>query len=143
MTSYRNVRLNVRELPTAFADRAMLHQVFTNYLANAVKFTSTRENAVIDIEGWSDLRENIYYVRDNGIGFEIKDAENIFGIFQRLHQQPEFKGTGVGLSIVQRILIRDGGRVWAEGEPGRGCGFYFSLPIKEAGPDREVRPEGG
>jgi PAS domain S-box-containing protein len=143
MTSDRNVRFNVRELPTAFADRAMLHQVFTNYLANAVKYTSTRENAVIDIDGWSDLRENIYYVRDNGIGFEIKDAENIFGIFQRLHQQPEFKGTGVGLSIVQRIIQRHGGRVWAEGEPGRGSAFYFSLPIKEAGPDREVRPEGG
>jgi len=130
MTSDRNVHFNVKELPNAVADRAMLHQVFTNYLTNSVKFTSTREEAVIDIDGWSDLNDNIYYVRDNGIGFDIKEADNLFGMFQRLHQQPEFKGTGVGLSIVQRIIQRHCGRVWAESEPDKGSTFYFSLPVK-------------
>ena len=143
LTSSRDIQYKIKELPNAIADRTMLHEVFTNYLTNAIKYTAVKEKAIIDIDGWSDLSDNIYYVRDNGIGFEIKDAENIFGIFQRLHQQPEFKGTGVGLSIVQRIIQRHGGRVWAESEPDKGSTFYFSLPIKEAGPDREARPEGG
>lgn len=130
LTSERDIQFIVRQMPDSVADRTMIHQAFTNYLTNAIKFTSTREKAVIEIDGWSDLNENIYYVRDNGIGFDIKEAENIFGIFQRLHPQPEFKGTGVGLSIVQRIIQRHGGRVWAESEPDKGSTFYLSIPIK-------------
>jgi PAS domain S-box-containing protein len=127
----RNIQYNVGSLPNVRADRVMIHQVFTNYLTNAIKYTGNRDQAIIEIGGRSETKENIYYVRDNGVGFDMKLVDKLFSVFQRLHEQPEFKGTGVGLSIAQRIIHRHGGRVWAESESGKGSTFYFSLPREE------------
>lgn len=136
----RNIHYNVGSLANVRADRVMIHQVFTNYLTNAIKFTRSREFSVIEIGGWRELEENIYFVRDNGIGFDMKQADKVFSAFQRLHDRQEFKGTGVGLSITQRIIHRHGGRVWAESEPGKGSTFYFSLPNN---PPADVQDQGG
>lgn len=133
----RDVQYTVKTLPKAVADRAMIHQVFTNYLTNAIKYTAARDRAEILIDGWSDLEMNVYLVRDNGVGFEARESENLFGIFQRLHRTPEYQGAGVGLSIAQRIIQRHGGRVWAESQPDKGATFYFSLPIKDMEPGAE------
>jgi len=124
----RGIQFNINSLPSAYGDRGMIHQVFFNLMSNAVKFTRTREEAVIEVGGWSEEGENIYYVRDNGVGFDMQYTEKLFGAFQRLHSELEFEGTGIGLAIVQRIIHRHGGRVWAEGKVNEGATFYFSLP---------------
>jgi light-regulated signal transduction histidine kinase (bacteriophytochrome) len=106
----------------------MIRQVLVNLLANAVKFTRTKETAVIEVNGWSAEAENIYCVRDNGVGFEMEYAGKLFGVFQRLHSEDKFEGTGVGLAIVHRIIQRHGGRVWGEGKVDGGATFCFTLP---------------
>jgi light-regulated signal transduction histidine kinase (bacteriophytochrome) len=106
----------------------MLRQVWTNLISNAVKYTAKQEKAVISI---NSVRENgmcIYCIRDNGAGFNMAHADKLFKVFQRLHNSNEFEGTGVGLAIVQRIVHRHGGKVWAVGEVDKGAAFYFSLP---------------
>jgi len=123
----------VKEIPPAYGDGAMLRQVFFNLLANAVKFTKGRDEPRIEISGRKDGDEAVYRVKDNGIGFDMRYAAKLFGMFQRLHPAHEFEGTGVGLAIVQRIVHRHGGRVWAEGEVNKGAGFYFTLPLKQDG----------
>jgi light-regulated signal transduction histidine kinase (bacteriophytochrome) len=126
----QKARVEVLELPTAYADRALLRQVWTNLISNALKYSSKVPSPRIVIgctrEETSD--ECVYYVRDNGIGFNMEYAAKLFGVFQRLHSDEEFEGTGVGLAIVQRIISRHGGRVWARSAPGEGATFYFSLP---------------
>jgi PAS domain S-box-containing protein len=122
--------IQIPNLPEASGDLAMLRQVWTNLLSNAIKFSSKRENAVIIIRGERGAGENLYSVRDNGAGFNMKFAHKLFGVFERLHNVNEYKGTGVGLAIVQRIIHRHAGRVWAEGETGKGATFYFTLPAK-------------
>ncbi len=119
----------VQLLPRVRADPAMLRQVWINLIGNALKYTRRKETARIEI-GWREGsdREWVFFVKDNGAGFDMKDREKLFGIFQRLHSQDEFEGTGIGLAIVRRIIERHGGRTWAEGEPGAGATFYFSLP---------------
>ena len=114
-------------LPGVSADAALLRQVFVNLLSNAFQFTRGREPAVIEVRGEADGRAPAYRVCDNGAGFDMARADRLFEAFQRLHRQAEFEGAGVGLSIVQRIVQRHGGRVWAESAPDRGACFFFTL----------------
>jgi len=124
----RPLELKIKELPPAFGDVSLLRQVLANLLANAFKFTRLKEKAVIEVGGGSVAGETIYYVKDNGIGFDMRYRDKLFGVFQRLHPIGEFEGTGVGLAIVQRILQRHEGRVWAEGKVDEGATFFFALP---------------
>jgi light-regulated signal transduction histidine kinase (bacteriophytochrome) len=116
------------KLPPAYCDESMMRQVFVNLLSNAFKFTKYREIARIEIGGSAEASENLYWVKDNGVGFDQQDAENIFGVFHRLHGSDRFEGTGIGLAIVKRIIDSHKGRVWAEGKPDVGATFYFTLP---------------
>jgi light-regulated signal transduction histidine kinase (bacteriophytochrome) len=115
-------------LPAAHGDVALLKQVWTNLIGNALKYSARTADARIAIGAREQGRENVYWVSDNGAGFDMRYADKLFGVFQRLHSLDEFEGTGVGLAIVQRIVVRHGGRVWAEGRPGEGARFYFALP---------------
>ncbi|MBI5360715.1 MAG: PAS domain S-box protein [Planctomycetes bacterium] len=124
----QKITLKIKKLPLAVCDRAMIKQVFSNLLSNAVKFSSKKKNAVIEI-GCNDKDGiTIYWIKDNGVGFNMKYSDKLFGVFQRLHSQEEFEGTGVGLAIAQRIIHRHGGRIWAEGAPGKGATFFFTIP---------------
>ncbi len=125
--------LRVSDLPPAVGDPAMVRQVFANLLSNALKFAGGNGGAVVVVGGHNGGGENTYFVRDNGVGFDMEYAGKLFGVFQRLHSSEEFEGTGVGLAIVQRIVHRHGGRVWAEGELGAGATFYFTLPSGKGG----------
>jgi PAS domain S-box-containing protein len=128
----RELRLTVNHTPSGTGDPSLLHQVFVNLLSNAIKFTRKRETARIEVGGTAGNGENTYYVKDNGVGFDMADVEKLFGVFQRLHSADEYEGTGIGLAIVQRIVARHGGRVWAEGKIGDGATFFFTLPLSSA-----------
>jgi signal transduction histidine kinase len=112
----------------AWADPSLLNQVWINLLSNAIKYSSKKEKPVVEIGSQSQNSEIIYYVRDNGAGFDMNYASKLFGVFQRLHKSNEFEGTGIGLALVKRIVTKHGGRVWAEGQEGNGATFYFTLP---------------
>jgi signal transduction histidine kinase len=120
--------IEVGSLPPAEVDSSLLRQVWINLVGNALKYSSKRADPRIEIGGEEGPGENLYWVRDNGAGFDMRYADKLFGVFQRLHRADEFPGTGVGLAIVQRVVARHGGRVWAEGRPGEGACFHFSLP---------------
>jgi light-regulated signal transduction histidine kinase (bacteriophytochrome) len=120
--------IDVKDIPSVYGDSIMLHQVLYNLISNAIKFTKHKETVIIEIGCKIEKDENIYYVKDNGAGFDMKYADKLFDVFQRLHKSEEFEGTGIGLAIVQRIVKRHGGRVWAEGKADEGATFYFSLP---------------
>jgi signal transduction histidine kinase len=124
----RAVSFVLKELPVIRGDRVLLRQVLVNLLSNALKFTQQQPDAVIEVGGSVAGDENIYYVKDNGVGFDMKYADKLFGVFQRLHGMDEFEGTGVGLAIVQRTILKHGGRVWADGKVNEGATFHFSLP---------------
>jgi PAS domain S-box-containing protein len=124
----RRIVLHLGDLPPAVGDRAMIRQVFTNLIVNAIKFTADRSEALIDISGEVDGDAASYHVKDNGAGFDMRFAGKLFGVFQRLHGATDFPGTGIGLAIVKRIVERHGGRVWAEGEVGAGATLSFALP---------------
>ncbi len=127
----KNLQFDIKALPPAYGDRSLIHQVFANLLSNAIKFTWPKNGAAIEVGGWSEGEESIYYVKDNGVGFDMQYKNKLFGVFQRLHSENEFEGIGVGLAIVNRIIQRHGGRLWAEGEVDKGAAFYFTLPRKE------------
>lgn len=124
----RQIELEVRGLPEAHGDAALLHQVWTNLVSNAVKYTRGRDPSIIEIDGRSDEDETCYFVKDNGVGFDMRYADKLFGVFQRLHASSEFEGTGVGLALVARIVTRHGGRIWADAKVGEGATFAFALP---------------
>ena len=113
----------------------MLRVVLANLVSNAVKFTSKSEHPTMEIGCDTKDGENVFYVKDNGAGFDMQYADKLFGVFQRLHADKDFEGTGIGLATVKSILQRHGGRIWAEGEVGRGACFYFTLPEAD-GPQR-------
>jgi light-regulated signal transduction histidine kinase (bacteriophytochrome) len=125
----RRIDFKIVTVPVGMGDRSLIKQVFVNILSNAIKFTRSRETAIIEVGGYEKGNEIVYYVRDNGIGFDMKYNEKMFGVFQRLHSDAEYEGTGIGLALVQRIIHRHGGRVWAEGEVGIGSTFYFTLQV--------------
>ena len=124
----RRIEVTVKALPNARADHVLVKQVFINLIGNAMKFTSHKDKAVIEIGGYDEDREHVYYVKDNGAGFDMKYADELFGVFQRLHAQEEFSGNGIGLAIVNRAIHRHGGTVRAEAEVDKGAAFYFTLP---------------
>ena len=127
LTVNREVNLRLGILPQVQADPALLRHVWLNLLDNALKFTRDRQPAEIKIEGSNQGEESVYWIQDNGAGFEMQRADKLFQMFARLHDPSEFEGTGVGLALVQRIVSRHGGRVWAEAQVGRGATFYFTL----------------
>jgi signal transduction histidine kinase len=128
---YANGEVVIGGLPPARGDRSLLKQVWSNLIGNAFKYSAKRPQPRIEIGSGQDARETTYWVRDNGTGFDMRYVAKLFGVFQRLHREDEFPGTGVGLAIVQRILTRHGGRVWAESKMGEGALFRFALPARE------------
>ncbi len=129
MVSPGKVAIHIGEMPDAYGDASMLKHVFHNLIGNAVKFSSGKDHPEIEIGCHSMGKENTYFVKDNGAGFDMKYADKLFGVFQRLHSANEFEGTGVGLAIVHRIITRMNGHVRAEGKTGQGATFYFTLPV--------------
>jgi PAS domain S-box-containing protein len=125
----RQIDVRIGAMPTALADRSLIRQVWLNLLGNALKYTRQCEQAVIEVGGRIEAGETHFYVRDNGAGFDMQFANKLFHVFQRLHRDTSFEGTGVGLAIVARVVQRHGGRVWAEGVPDQGATFHFTLPV--------------
>jgi PAS domain S-box-containing protein len=125
----KRIKLKIGKLHKCFGDVKLLGQVWTNLISNAIKYTSKNEVAKISVGSTSSDKMITYWIKDNGVGFDMQYAHKLFGVFQRLHSETEFEGNGVGLAIIQRIILKHGGQVWAEGEVGRGATFYFSLPV--------------
>jgi light-regulated signal transduction histidine kinase (bacteriophytochrome) len=125
--------VQVGELPDCWGDPALIEQVLVNLISNALKFSAGRDPARIEVGSLRQADETVYYVRDNGVGFDMRYAQKLFGVFQRLHTADEFEGTGIGLSIVHRIVTRHGGKAWADSRKGEGTTMYFTLPGAPAG----------
>ena len=128
----RQIQLTVKDLPQVWGDPSLIKQIVLNLLGNAIKYSRTKKQAEIELGCNTTGEEEICYIKDNGVGFDERYADKLFGVFERLHGGREYEGTGVGLAIVKRIIERHGGRIWAEGKVGDGATFYFALPKKEA-----------
>jgi PAS domain S-box-containing protein len=128
--SKKEVEITIKPLPAVYGDSSMLKQVMTNLISNALKYSAKKETSVIEIGSYKENSNIVYYVKDNGSGFDMQYYEKLFGVFQRLHSMKEFEGTGVGLALVKRIITKHGGSVWAEGKIDNGATFYISLPEK-------------
>ena len=124
----RNVNWEIAQLPLITGDHSLLRMVWYNLLSNAVKFTRNKDIARIEIGFTEDTKEYIFFVHDNGAGFDMRYVNKLFGVFQRLHSKQEFEGTGIGLANVRRIIMKHGGKTWAESVPGQGATFYFTIP---------------
>ena len=127
----RNIEWKIENLPGIFGDHSLLRQVWINLISNAAKFTRAREKANIEINSYIENKEIVFFVKDDGVGFNMLYSKKLFGVFQRLHSTEEFEGTGIGLANVQRIVSKHGGRTWAKAEPNKGATFYFSFPIEK------------
>jgi light-regulated signal transduction histidine kinase (bacteriophytochrome) len=127
MRKDRVIEIHLKQLPPCEGDPTLLHQVWINLLSNALKYTCHCPKTVIEVGSKIEKDETVYFVRDNGAGFDMRYADKLFGVFQRLHRLDEFEGIGVGLAIVQRIIRRHGGRIWADAAPNLGATFYFTL----------------
>jgi light-regulated signal transduction histidine kinase (bacteriophytochrome) len=127
--THRQLDMKVKELPPCQGDPTLMKHVYVNLLQNALKFTRRRETAHIEVGAQRVDDEVVYYVKDNGAGFDMQYADKLFGVFQRLHRPTDFEGTGVGLAICQRIIHRHGGRIWAEAAPERGATFFFTIGV--------------
>ena len=125
-------QINIADLPPVQADPVVIRQVWCNLIGNALKYSAKRATPKISVSGRIDNGEAIYQVEDNGAGFDMRYADKLFGVFQRLHRSEDFSGTGVGLAIVHRIIARHGGRIWAKGSPDAGACFQFALPVRAA-----------
>jgi light-regulated signal transduction histidine kinase (bacteriophytochrome) len=123
----RSITFNITDLPDVMADLILLRQVWINLISNAIKYSGKKETSVIEIGSFNVNNETVYFVKDNGAGFDMENREHLFKVFKRLHSQREFEGTGIGLAIVEKIITKHGGRVWAEASPGVGATFYFTL----------------
>ena len=121
-------KITINNLPPAIADAELIKQVWINLVSNAIKYTRPKKERIIEIGAYEKINENVYYVKDNGVGFNPEYSDKLFGVFQRLHKSEDFEGIGVGLAIVQRIINKHGGKVWAEGKLNEGATFWFSLP---------------
>ena len=126
----RDMKLTLNSMPSGYGDRTLIKRVYFNLISNAVKFTKLRGEAHIEAGGYTEGKEDVFYIKDNGVGFDMAYYDKLFGVFQRLHNPDDFEGTGVGLATIQRIIHRHDGRVWAEGKVDEGATFYFSLPRK-------------
>jgi light-regulated signal transduction histidine kinase (bacteriophytochrome) len=124
----RRATLQVGELPPAWGDHEMIFEVVHHLISNGLKFAAPDRDAVIEVGGAAAPEENVYYVRDNGIGFDMQYANKLFKVFERVHPTGQYEGTAIGLALVKRIIDRHGGRVWAEGRVNEGATFHFSLP---------------
>lgn len=125
----RHINIHVANIKPAYCDGLLIKSVLTNLISNAIKYSKHQDVSTIHIGSYTSMGENIYFIKDNGVGFDMKYADKLFGVFQRLHKPTEFEGTGVGLAIVHRIITKHDGRVWAEAEENKGATFYFSLPL--------------
>lgn len=123
----RKLTIKIQPMPLINADETLIYQVMLNLVSNAVKFTAIDTNSLVEIGCFQQNNENVFYVKDNGIGFDMKYAEEIFAVFQRLHSAEEFQGTGIGLAIVQRIIQKHGGKIWAESKKNKGSTFFFKI----------------
>jgi light-regulated signal transduction histidine kinase (bacteriophytochrome) len=126
----KKLQWNIFDLPEVKGDPELLKRVLINLLSNAIKYSGKKEKPVVEVGGYKKEAKNVFYIKDNGAGFDMSYYNKLFGVFQRLHKPDEFEGTGIGLAIVQRIISKSGGEVWAEAEVDKGATFYFSLPAE-------------